>query len=339
MDGVGATRTIRRAEQARGAGVVPMLAVTAHARQEYRDQAIAAGCDGYLSKPVRMQSLLAAVATALGCARPRRTIGRPVSGEQADARNVACSAFFAPPRTKKFCSRCRTGLSIHVPGGCNDPWAVHCNDRTSASALRIPRAPEDVASDRRTAAPAHSRSRARWSRPAACPASHSAIPCRRPYPSRTRTRTRPDADRTCADPLRADPPHLRDTRQPASAPLLRQVLRWRVHLAAPESGAALAAAGRAPSGACAGPQGGTRAGRCRPAEHRVIVAPGPHTPGLDQLPRRRDRGRRSRRRAPGPRQAHGHERLRATHRRDRRMAGQRRIRGDDGAGATRGRPR
>jgi two-component system sensor histidine kinase/response regulator len=66
MDGVTATRTIRRAEQARGASAVPVLALTAHALQEYRDQAIAAGCDGYLSKPVRMQSLLEAVAAALG---------------------------------------------------------------------------------------------------------------------------------------------------------------------------------------------------------------------------------------------------------------------------------
>jgi len=65
MDGVTATRTIRRAEQARGASAVPVLALTAHALQEYRDQAIAAGCDGYLSKPVRMQSLLEAVAAVL----------------------------------------------------------------------------------------------------------------------------------------------------------------------------------------------------------------------------------------------------------------------------------
>ena len=66
MDGVTATRTIRRAERARGASAVPVLALTAHALQEYRDQAIAAGCDGYLSKPVRMQALLEAVAAALG---------------------------------------------------------------------------------------------------------------------------------------------------------------------------------------------------------------------------------------------------------------------------------
>jgi len=65
MDGISATRAIRRAERARGGPAVPVLALTAHALQEYRDQALAAGCDGYLSKPVRMQALLEAVAAAL----------------------------------------------------------------------------------------------------------------------------------------------------------------------------------------------------------------------------------------------------------------------------------
>ena len=48
MDGVSATRAIRRAELAHGAPATPVLALTAHALQEYRDQALAAGCDGYL---------------------------------------------------------------------------------------------------------------------------------------------------------------------------------------------------------------------------------------------------------------------------------------------------
>ena len=65
MDGVSATRAIRRAEVAHGAPPTPVLALTAHALQEYRDQALAAGCDGYIAKPVRMQALLDAVASAL----------------------------------------------------------------------------------------------------------------------------------------------------------------------------------------------------------------------------------------------------------------------------------
>ncbi len=35
------------------------------APQDNRDQALAAGCDGYLSKPLRMHALLEAVAAAL----------------------------------------------------------------------------------------------------------------------------------------------------------------------------------------------------------------------------------------------------------------------------------
>jgi two-component system sensor histidine kinase/response regulator len=65
MDGVTATRAIRRAELARGVPATPVFALTAHALQEYRDQALAAGCDGYIAKPVRMQPLLDAVAGAL----------------------------------------------------------------------------------------------------------------------------------------------------------------------------------------------------------------------------------------------------------------------------------
>jgi PAS domain S-box-containing protein len=65
MDGVAATRAIRQAELAHGVPATPVLALTAHALQEYRDQALDAGCDGYITKPVRMQALLDAVAGAL----------------------------------------------------------------------------------------------------------------------------------------------------------------------------------------------------------------------------------------------------------------------------------
>ena len=65
MDGLEATRRIRAAERERGTAPVPIIALTAHALQEYRGRCLAAGCTGYLSKPVRMQGLLEAVVTAL----------------------------------------------------------------------------------------------------------------------------------------------------------------------------------------------------------------------------------------------------------------------------------
>ena len=65
MDGIEATRRIRAREQAQGLRPVPILAITAHALQEYRGKCLSAGCTGYLSKPVRIRSLLDAVRAAL----------------------------------------------------------------------------------------------------------------------------------------------------------------------------------------------------------------------------------------------------------------------------------
>lgn len=65
MDGLEATRRIRAAERARCVPPVPVLALTAHALQEYRGRCLAAGCTGYLTKPVRMHTLLDAVGSAL----------------------------------------------------------------------------------------------------------------------------------------------------------------------------------------------------------------------------------------------------------------------------------
>lgn len=71
MDGLEATRRIREHERERGDGETPVLALTAHALQEYRDRCLAAGCTGYLAKPVRMAALLDAIDAALGPGEPR----------------------------------------------------------------------------------------------------------------------------------------------------------------------------------------------------------------------------------------------------------------------------
>jgi len=65
MDGLEATRRIRAIEQVRGLPPVPVVALTAHALQEFRQRCLAAGCTGYLSKPVRMPTLLETVAAFL----------------------------------------------------------------------------------------------------------------------------------------------------------------------------------------------------------------------------------------------------------------------------------
>lgn len=52
MDGVGATRCIRAAEQASGATRLPIVAMTANAMEEDRRRCLDAGMDGFISKPI-----------------------------------------------------------------------------------------------------------------------------------------------------------------------------------------------------------------------------------------------------------------------------------------------
>ncbi|MCT0224399.1 PAS domain-containing hybrid sensor histidine kinase/response regulator [Synechococcus sp. CS-1328] len=65
MDGLEATRRIRADERARHSPPVPVIALTAHALKEYQERCLAAGCTGYLTKPIRMEELLEAVGIAL----------------------------------------------------------------------------------------------------------------------------------------------------------------------------------------------------------------------------------------------------------------------------------
>lgn len=50
---------------------IPILALTAHAMQRDRDRALAAGCDGYLSKPYKSQHLSDEIVRVLRTARSR----------------------------------------------------------------------------------------------------------------------------------------------------------------------------------------------------------------------------------------------------------------------------
>jgi len=61
MDGLTATANIRTREHATGAHV-PIVAVTAHAREQDRQRCMAAGMDAYIPKPIRSADLFATVA-------------------------------------------------------------------------------------------------------------------------------------------------------------------------------------------------------------------------------------------------------------------------------------
>ncbi len=66
MDGYEATRRLRDAE--RGAGRVPVIALTAHAIAGYRERVMRAGMDDYLTKPLRRDELDAALRRLLPAA-------------------------------------------------------------------------------------------------------------------------------------------------------------------------------------------------------------------------------------------------------------------------------
>ena len=55
LDGWEATRQLKAADETRA---IPIIALTAHAMAGDRDQALAAGCDDYDSKPVEFERLL-----------------------------------------------------------------------------------------------------------------------------------------------------------------------------------------------------------------------------------------------------------------------------------------
>lgn len=60
MDGLEATRIIRKKEQARG-GHVAIIAMTAHTMPQDKAECVEAGMDGYISKPIVFEELLSLV--------------------------------------------------------------------------------------------------------------------------------------------------------------------------------------------------------------------------------------------------------------------------------------
>ncbi|HKK32924.1 MAG TPA: ATP-binding protein [Desulfomicrobiaceae bacterium] len=66
MDGIEATRQIRAWEQEQDRICTPIIALTAHAFPEIRDQAFQAGCTSYLTKPFKKSEILSALRDIAG---------------------------------------------------------------------------------------------------------------------------------------------------------------------------------------------------------------------------------------------------------------------------------
>jgi CheY-like chemotaxis protein len=64
MDGFEATAAIREKEKRTG-GHIPIVAMTAHALKGDQERCIAAGMDGYVSKPIRTSELFSAIENLL----------------------------------------------------------------------------------------------------------------------------------------------------------------------------------------------------------------------------------------------------------------------------------
>jgi two-component system, sensor histidine kinase and response regulator len=81
MDGFDATMRIRAREQ--GGRRIPVIALTAHAMEGDRERCLAAGMDGYVSKPIRADALFASLAEhtaapgAAGVSARRRAVTSP----------------------------------------------------------------------------------------------------------------------------------------------------------------------------------------------------------------------------------------------------------------------
>lgn len=58
MDGLAATQALKAESQTR---VIPVIAVTAHAMKGDEEKAMAAGCDGYLTKPIDTRTFSKAI--------------------------------------------------------------------------------------------------------------------------------------------------------------------------------------------------------------------------------------------------------------------------------------
>src|SRR6185437_15873648 len=74
MGGIEATTAIRQGEQSTR-NHIPIIAMTAHAMKGDRENCLAAGMDGYISKPIRVKELFETIEAVAACESPERETG------------------------------------------------------------------------------------------------------------------------------------------------------------------------------------------------------------------------------------------------------------------------
>jgi CheY-like chemotaxis protein len=88
MDGCTAAAEIRRFECATG-GHVPIIAMTAHAMKGDREKCLAAGMDGFVSKPIRFAELFREISRVVTSARGTATQSRAGTKSAGDQESAA----------------------------------------------------------------------------------------------------------------------------------------------------------------------------------------------------------------------------------------------------------